>query len=84
MHANHKILLGQALLVDDEFSNIKVKFRVPVEFWIGIRAINRGIEPTSESSFKDVSPDPGSRWTVSLFFRHFKDGVSLSSHCRYF
>lgn len=35
VHANHKILLGQALIMGDEFSYIRMKFRVLLNFGYG-------------------------------------------------
>lgn len=45
MHANHRILLDQ---VDSRGWTVRDrirKLRVPIEFWIEIRAMRSGIEP---------------------------------------
>lgn len=34
MHANHRMLLDHVWLMGEQFSDIKMKFIVPVEFWI--------------------------------------------------
>ena len=46
-HANHRILLDYVWLIGEEFSDIRMKFSVPVEFWIYMRTISRGIDPTN-------------------------------------
>lgn len=46
IQASHRVLLDHVWLIGGEFSVIRMKFNVPVEFWMKSRAINRGIDPT--------------------------------------
>lgn len=46
IQASHRMLLDHVWLIGEESSVIMVKFSVPIIFWIWIRAINRGIDPT--------------------------------------
>lgn len=47
MHASHKMLLDHEGSIECVVRDRIKKFSVPIEFWIEIRAIRRGIEPTS-------------------------------------
>lgn len=46
IQANHRILLDHVRSIGEEPIIINIKFSVPVEFCIKIRAIKRGIDPT--------------------------------------
>ena len=45
MHASHRMLLAHVWFIGVWFSDIRMKFNVPVEFWIKMRAISSGIDP---------------------------------------
>lgn len=47
MHANHRMLLDHVEFRGWAIRERIKKLRVPIEFWIEMRAIRRGIEPTS-------------------------------------
>lgn len=45
MHASHRILLAHVGGIECAVRERIRKFRVPIEFWIEIRAIKSGMEP---------------------------------------
>lgn len=47
IHANHRMLFDHEGLIGEDINDRIMKFSEPIEFWIEIRAINRGIEPIS-------------------------------------
>lgn len=47
MHASHRMLLDHVGLRGWVVRERTKKLRVPIEFWIEMRAIKRGMEPTN-------------------------------------
>lgn len=45
MHASHRMLLAHVGGIECAVRERIRKFRVPIEFWIEIRAIKSGMEP---------------------------------------
>lgn len=45
IHASHRMLLAHVWFIGVWFSDMRMKFNVPIEFWMKMRAISSGMDP---------------------------------------